>query len=560
MLDSLGYQEVAERSAADLILFNTCSIRESADNRFVAHLGEAKRLKSEDPERVVGVGGCWAQSVKDEVFERFPFVDVAFGPGQIHRLAEFLTQDSLTAQGYFEFEDFSGHLPAKRAREFQGWVQISVGCNCACAYCIVPQTRGREVSRRPGELIAEIEALAARGGSRGDPAGPEREQLRARPAEGASGSRSPSCLGWVDASRGRRADPLHESPPQGHARGRDSRPRRAAGALRAHPPAPAVGLEPHPEGDAPNLQPGALPGPSRPDSRARAGLRPDHGHHRRLPGRDRRRLRRDPRGGRPGRLRRRLHVHLLAAPGHAGGDDDRPGPASGQAGADVAPGRAGPAPRPRARPALRGAEHGGAGRRAEQDRPGKAPWPHRPQQDGQLRGHRPSPASWSRWRSPGPRRPRSRGTRDCSAESPEGSRDLRPDRGREDGGGNRDGRPATGARRGPGGGLVRRAPGLSRARDAERGRDARGTVSARAPAGRLRRRDGGVQRGALRHPGARRDRPAPGRGTPPDRRRRGRPLPACGARRPGSETPGAGRGARRGGGRDRRERPRGRPR
>jgi tRNA-2-methylthio-N6-dimethylallyladenosine synthase len=163
MLESLGYQEAAERSAADLILFNTCSIRESADNRFVAHLGEAKRLKSEDPERVVGVGGCWAQSVKDEVFERFPFVDVAFGPGQIHRLAEFLTQDSLTAQGYFEFEDFSGHLPAKRAREFQAWVQISVGCNCVCAYCIVPQTRGREVSRRPAELVAEIEALAADG-------------------------------------------------------------------------------------------------------------------------------------------------------------------------------------------------------------------------------------------------------------------------------------------------------------------------------------------------------------------------------------------------------------
>ena len=163
MLESLGYQEVGERSAADLILFNTCSIRESADNRFMAHLGEAKRLKSEAPERVVGVGGCWAQSVKDEVFERFPFVDVAFGPGQIHRLAEFLTQDSLTAQGYFEFEDFSGHLPAKRAREFQAWVQISVGCNCACAYCIVPQTRGREVSRRPGELIAEIESLAADG-------------------------------------------------------------------------------------------------------------------------------------------------------------------------------------------------------------------------------------------------------------------------------------------------------------------------------------------------------------------------------------------------------------
>ena len=163
MLESLGYEEAAERDEADLILFNTCSIRESADSRFLAHLGQAKRLKSEDPSRVVGVGGCWAQSVKDEVFERFPFVDVAFGPGQIHRLAEFLTTDSIGAQGYFEFEGFAGHLPMKRAREFQAWLQISQGCNCVCSYCIVPSTRGREVSRPPGELLAEVERLAADG-------------------------------------------------------------------------------------------------------------------------------------------------------------------------------------------------------------------------------------------------------------------------------------------------------------------------------------------------------------------------------------------------------------
>src|SRR5215204_4412175 len=163
MLASLGYEVAAERGDADLILFNTCSIRESADSRFVAHLGEAKRLKSEDPERIVGVGGCWAQSVKEEVFERFPFVDVAFGPGQIHRLAEFLNSDSLSAQGYFEFEDFSGHLPTRRERRFQAWLQISQGCNCRCSYCIVPSTRGREVSRDPDELVAEAEALAADG-------------------------------------------------------------------------------------------------------------------------------------------------------------------------------------------------------------------------------------------------------------------------------------------------------------------------------------------------------------------------------------------------------------
>jgi tRNA-2-methylthio-N6-dimethylallyladenosine synthase len=163
MLESLGYTEAPERAGADLILFNTCSIRETADSRFVAHLGEAKRLKLETPEKVIGVGGCWAQSVKEEVFERFPFVDVAFGPGQVYKLAEFLTSDSLTAQGYFEFEGFTGHLPAHRARPFQGWMQISVGCNCACSYCIVPSTRGREVSRPLEELVAEAETMGADG-------------------------------------------------------------------------------------------------------------------------------------------------------------------------------------------------------------------------------------------------------------------------------------------------------------------------------------------------------------------------------------------------------------
>jgi tRNA-2-methylthio-N6-dimethylallyladenosine synthase len=163
MLESLGYQEAGERDGADLILFNTCSIRESADNRLIGNLGEAKRLKSEDPNRVVGVGGCWSQSLKESVFEQFPFVDVAFGPGQIDKLGEFLTSDDLEAQGFFEFEGFPADLPPKRERPFQAWVQISVGCNCVCSYCIVPSTRGREQSRRPGDIVQEVEALAADG-------------------------------------------------------------------------------------------------------------------------------------------------------------------------------------------------------------------------------------------------------------------------------------------------------------------------------------------------------------------------------------------------------------
>ncbi len=229
MLESLGYAEAPERGEADLILFNTCSIRETADSRFIAHLGEAKRLKREQPERIVGVGGCWAQSVKEEVFERFPFVDVAFGPGQVHKLAEFLTSDSLTAQGYFEFEGFTGHLPARRARQFQGWLQICVGCNCACSYCIVPSTRGREVSRPRTSWSRRCGRWPPTACARSPCSG------RTSTPTAATSDRNGHAAGHVrGAARGRRRDrrdrphPLHEPAPEGHARGRDPRPRRAA--------------------------------------------------------------------------------------------------------------------------------------------------------------------------------------------------------------------------------------------------------------------------------------------------------------------------------------------
>jgi tRNA-2-methylthio-N6-dimethylallyladenosine synthase len=164
MLGSLGYEEASDQAAADLILFNTCSIREKADSRFIAYLHKAAALKrARRGAVVIGVGGCWAQSVKDEVFQQFPFVDVAFGPGQVHKLAEFLTSDSLTAQGFFEFEGFTGHLPAARERDVQGWVQISAGCNMKCSYCIVPSTRGRQVDRPLDELVDEVRAMVAGG-------------------------------------------------------------------------------------------------------------------------------------------------------------------------------------------------------------------------------------------------------------------------------------------------------------------------------------------------------------------------------------------------------------
>jgi tRNA-2-methylthio-N6-dimethylallyladenosine synthase len=163
MLESLGYGEAPEQEGADLILFNTCSIREKADSRFIAYLQQAAAHKRRRPGTVIGVGGCWAQSVKEDVFRQFPYVDVAFGPGQVHKLAEFLTSDSLTAQGFFAFEGFTGHLPMKREREFQGWVQISAGCNMKCSYCIVPSTRGRQVDRPLDELVAEVRDMVDNG-------------------------------------------------------------------------------------------------------------------------------------------------------------------------------------------------------------------------------------------------------------------------------------------------------------------------------------------------------------------------------------------------------------
>ncbi len=164
LLESLGYAEAACRDEADLILFNTCTIRGSADERFLGNLGDAKRVKRERPDAIVAVGGCWAQSQKEEVFRAFPFVDVAFGPGEVSRLGEILARERLDAVGAFTFDGaFSGTLPAKRDRPHQAWVQISVGCNSVCSYCIVPAVRGRERSRRPEDVVAEVEALAADG-------------------------------------------------------------------------------------------------------------------------------------------------------------------------------------------------------------------------------------------------------------------------------------------------------------------------------------------------------------------------------------------------------------
>ena len=165
MLESLGLGEATSPETADVVVFNTCTVREKPDTRLAAHLGNAGARKRERPDVVVAVGGCFAEAQRERIFEQYPFVDVAFGPGSIPHLGEWIaTGGYAVPRGKFgTHEDFAADLPRHQERRFQAWVQVSMGCNSKCAYCIVPAVRGREQSRRPGEIIAEVTSLAREG-------------------------------------------------------------------------------------------------------------------------------------------------------------------------------------------------------------------------------------------------------------------------------------------------------------------------------------------------------------------------------------------------------------
>ena len=164
MLESLGLGEATAPEDADVLVFNTCTIREKPDTKLAAYLGDAGARKRQNPELVVAVGGCYAEAQRERIFELYPQVDVAFGPGSIPHLGEWIGAGGQAPRGRFgTHEHFAGDLPMHRERSFSAWVQVSMGCNSKCAYCIVPAVRGREQSRRPGEIVAEVTQLAADG-------------------------------------------------------------------------------------------------------------------------------------------------------------------------------------------------------------------------------------------------------------------------------------------------------------------------------------------------------------------------------------------------------------
>jgi tRNA-2-methylthio-N6-dimethylallyladenosine synthase len=164
MLESLGLGEAPSQEDADVLVFNTCTIREKPDTKLAAYLGDAGARKRQNPDLVVAVGGCYAEAQQERIFELYPQVDVAFGPGSIPHLGEWIGAGGEARRGRFgTHEHFAGDLPRHRERAFSAWVQVSMGCNSKCSYCIVPAVRGREQSRRPGEIIAEVTRLAADG-------------------------------------------------------------------------------------------------------------------------------------------------------------------------------------------------------------------------------------------------------------------------------------------------------------------------------------------------------------------------------------------------------------
>ena len=165
MLESLGLGEAPTADDADVVVFNTCTVREKPDTRLAAYLGNAAARKRQRPDLVVAVGGCYAEAQRERIFEHYPFVDVAFGPGSIPHLGEWIEAGgyALSRGKFGTHEHFAAHLPVRRERRVQAWVQVSMGCNSRCAYCIVPAVRGREQSRRPGEIVAEVHVLAQDG-------------------------------------------------------------------------------------------------------------------------------------------------------------------------------------------------------------------------------------------------------------------------------------------------------------------------------------------------------------------------------------------------------------
>jgi tRNA-2-methylthio-N6-dimethylallyladenosine synthase len=163
LLDAAGYLPVAEGATPDVVVFNTCAVRENADNRLYGNLGHLLPVKKHHPTMQIAVGGCLAQKDRGAIVERAPWVDVVFGTHNVGSLPTLLERARVEREAQVELvealEVFPSTLPARRESAYAAWVSISVGCNNTCTFCIVPSLRGRERDRRPGDILREVRTL-----------------------------------------------------------------------------------------------------------------------------------------------------------------------------------------------------------------------------------------------------------------------------------------------------------------------------------------------------------------------------------------------------------------
>ncbi|TWF97627.1 tRNA (N6-isopentenyl adenosine(37)-C2)-methylthiotransferase MiaB [Kitasatospora viridis] len=167
LLEDAGYAKAGQEGDPDLVVFNTCAVRENADNKLYGNLGQLASVKSRHKEMQIAVGGCLAQKDRDTIVRRAPWVDVVFGTHNIGHLPALLERARIEQQAQVEIleslETFPSTLPTRRESAYAAWVAISVGCNNTCTFCIVPALRGKEEDRRPGDVLSEIEALVGEG-------------------------------------------------------------------------------------------------------------------------------------------------------------------------------------------------------------------------------------------------------------------------------------------------------------------------------------------------------------------------------------------------------------
>ncbi|MFC0039029.1 tRNA (N6-isopentenyl adenosine(37)-C2)-methylthiotransferase MiaB [Actinomadura rayongensis] len=167
LLEDAGYVRAGDGSDPDVVVFNTCAVRENADNRLYGNLGRLRPVKAGRPGMQIAVGGCLAQKDRDAIVARAPWVDVVFGTHNLGALPVLLERSRVQDEAQVEIEEalvtFPSTLPTRRESPYAAWVSVSVGCNNTCTFCIVPSLRGKERDRRPGEILAEVRALVAEG-------------------------------------------------------------------------------------------------------------------------------------------------------------------------------------------------------------------------------------------------------------------------------------------------------------------------------------------------------------------------------------------------------------